>query len=248
MPPLWLCLGCLATAVVYASVGLGGGSTYAALHAQADLDTESLRLAVLAMNVVVAGVGHFVFGRAGHLRTRLLAPFLVTSLPAAFLGGWLRVPGPTFTLILAATLGVVGWRMLRTPAATSRAGTVTARLAWTVGPLLGGAAGFLAGLVGIGGGVLLAPLLVALRWANSKEASAVSAVFVWANSATGLGAHLLRGNRPEPWLWPLLAVVLIGGIVGARLGAVRLRVAIVQRIFGVVVLATAVRLVWRLAG
>jgi uncharacterized membrane protein YfcA len=245
MVPLWLFAACLVAAVIYASVGLGGGSAYLAFMALADVGFESMRFAALAMNLVVAGASFWSFHRAGHLRWPLLVPFLVTSLPAAFVGGLYRIPDQTFRLLLAGSLAAVAVRMLFWRHGLFQVRHVEWRVAWRVGPPIGAATGLLAGLTGIGGGIFLGPILIVMGWADAKKAGAVAAAFVWLNSTAGLGAHITRGNFPEVWLWPLLGVVLLGGVVGGRLGAWRLSPLVVQRVFGCVVAGVVVRLVWR---
>lgn len=242
---LWLYAACFAAAVIYASVGLGGGSAYLALLALTEIEFEQMRVAVLIMNVVVAAISFRAFYRAGHLRAHLLVPFLITSLPAAFIGGLYRVGDQAFQLILAGSLAFVAVRMLFWRQGLFGTREISWRLAWRLGPVIGAFAGFLAGLVGIGGGIFLGPVLIVMGWATAKQAGAVAAAFVWLNSAAGLAAHVVRGNFPDVWIWPLVGVVLVGGVIGGRLGATKLSPLVVQRVFGVVVVGVVARLVWR---
>lgn len=243
--PCWLYLACGAAAALYASVGLGGGTAYVAFMVVAGLDPEPLRVAALVMNVIPAALSFAAYARAGHLRRELLAPFLSTSMPAAFAGGLLRLPVRPFEAVLGGTLLAVGGYMLLWDEKRVRPRALDPRAAWRIGPPLGLFAGSLAGIVSVGGGVFLVPVLVMAGWATSKQAAPVAAGFVLLNSLSGLLGHALRGNWPSSWLWPLLASVVIGGAVGAGLGSTRFSSATVSRLFGAIVLVVAIQLVWR---
>jgi len=243
--PWWLFLACGVAAAVYASVGLGGGTAYVAFLALAGVAPEPLRVGVLILNIVPATLSFVSYARAGHLRRELLAPFLCTSIPAAFVGGLMQLPTRPFEIVLGATLLLVAGYMLAWSEGRVRPRTIDLRRAWRIGPPVGLLAGGLAGIVSVGGGVFLAPILIVAGWTTSKQAAPVAAAFVLANSLAGLVGHVARGNWPAPWLWPLLVVVMVGGAIGAWLGAGRLSSAAVRRLFGVVVLVVALRLVWR---
>jgi uncharacterized membrane protein YfcA len=246
--PWWLFLACGVAAAVYASVGLGGGTAYVAFLALAGAAPEPLRVGVLILNVVPATLAFFSYARAGHLRRELLAPFLSTSIPAAFAGGLLRLPARPFEMILGATLLVIACHMLLWSENRVRPRPIDLRTAWRIGPPVGLLAGGLAGIVSVGGGVFLAPILIVAGWATSKQAAPVAAAFVVLNSLAGLVGHGVRGNWPAAWLWPLLAVVVGGGLVGARLGAGRLSSVVVRRVFGWIALIVALQLGWRALG
>lgn len=244
MPLFWLVPACFATALAYATAGLGGGSTYLALLALAHVHHESMRVLALALNLIVAGGGCWHYARAGHFRAQLLVPFAITSIPASFAAAMIPLPVVVFNSLLAASLFLVALRMLfwRVPLLAPR--SVSWALAWRWGPAAGAALGLLAGLVGIGGGIFLGPLLILMGWADGKRAAAVASAFIVVNSIGGLAAHAGRGNLPDPAWWPLAVAVLAGGQIGSRLGALRLSPAAIQRVFGAVVLTVALKLAW----
>lgn len=240
----WLGPACFLTALAYATVGLAGGSTYLALLALAGMAPESMRATALALNLIVAAGGAYLYGRGRHFRARLLVPFAVTSIPASFAAGLVALPKSLFFGLLAFSLFLAALRMLiwREPLLTPRA--VSWDMAWRWGPPAGLLLGLLAGLVGIGGGIFLGPLVILMGWADGKKAAAVSSVFILVNSLAGLAAHVARGNAPDPGLWPLALAVLAGGQIGSRLGAFRLSPRALQRGFGIVVLAVSLKLGW----
>lgn len=241
-------------AFLYATVGHGGASGYLAVLALAGLAPESIRPLTLLLNTAVAAVGCWTFLRAQHLPWRRLWPVYVLAVPAAFLGGWLRLPVLVLRRLLALALLLAAWRLgcrhqdpaqLRTPS--------TAVLIAT-----GGGLGFLAGLSGTGGGVFLSPVLLLRQWCTTRQAAAVSSLFILLNSLAGLAGLLLSQLQrvaapPSPPGLPLLlppllplvlplAVVLACGGLGSHLGSHRWPVAWIRRALAVVLALAALKL------
>jgi len=242
MDALWILAPLyLIASFLYSTVGHGGASAYLALAALVGLSRETMVPIALSLNVLVTSFGLWHYSRAGHFSLRLLLPFVVTSIPMAFLGGSLEISPQAFAALLGVTLLVAALRLL----GLGRAMTpheVHPRLLWPVGLALGALLGFLAGLIGVGGGIFLSPLLLFLGWADPKHIAAVSAAFIWLNSLSGLAAHALRGSPDWALLLPLLAVVAIGGGLGSRLGARRFSPVIVQKLLGAVLLVASAKL------
>jgi uncharacterized membrane protein YfcA len=231
-------------ALLYSSVGHGGASGYLAVLALAGFAKPAITPVVLWLNLVVAGLAFHAYYRAGHFIPRLLAPFIVTSLPATVIGGMLHVGSRAYALILGAALVLSAGRFLFVPNPVSAPGPVDPRTIWRVGPPAGAALGLLAGLVGIGGGVFLSPLLLLLRWADAKQTGALSAAFIVINSLGGLAGHLARGAMFDWSLAaPLSAAVVIGGTVGSQVGATRLSRPALQRLLAVVLTAAGIKLI-----
>jgi uncharacterized protein len=204
--------------MLYASVGHGGASAYLAVMGFAGMLPAEMKPIALTLNIAVSALALAMFARAGHFRGKLFWPLALTSIPAAFLGGWLQSPDPIFKIILSVALLFGAWRL----AFGTRTDNPHARdphLASLLG--LGLGLGFLSGLIGIGGGIFLTPLLIFFRWAPAKPAAAISAAFILANSLSGLGGFLAKGGAVPDLSWMLLPAVMLGGWIGATWGSDR---------------------------
>lgn len=205
-------------AVIYASVGFGGGTSYLAVLALWAVPFEAMRPAALLCNIVVVTGGTWIFYREGLLRLRDHWPILVFSVPMAFLGGYFPIQEEAFFLLLGVTLvvaAVVLWFQDKVLPSGGR-GTMSR---WH-GTWIGGAIGFLSGLVSIGGGIFLSPLLHFLRWDQARNISAIASAFILVNSISGLAGQFSRAATFD-WslILPLGAAVFAGGQAGSRWGA-----------------------------
>jgi uncharacterized membrane protein YfcA len=236
------------TALLYGAAGFGGGSTYNALLVLAGTDYRSVPLIALACNILVVTVGSWRFARSGHVDWRRIWPLFVLSIPFAWLGGRLVVAEMVFVGLLAASLLVAGLLMLWQPLWEKEA-PAGARSGW-IEPVAGGALGFLAGVVGIGGGIFLAPLLYMLRWGTPKAIAGTCAVFILANSLAGLAGQLAKGGDGAALAtyWPLFPAVLVGGLIGSTLGSGRLDPKYVRILTALLILYVAARLAMRFYG
>ncbi len=228
-------------AATYASVGHGGASGYLAVLSFFALAPEVMAPSALLLNLLVAGLSFASYLRAGHFVFRLLWPFLLTSVPFAFLGGLTGVSPRLYMGLLAAALVFAAFRLLVVAPATQEENLVRPPSLAVALPV-GAAIGFLSGLVGVGGGIFLSPLLILLRWADARRTAAVSAAFIWINSAAGLYGQLSR--KPVDWsglIW-LVGAAFAGGLVGSWLGARRFPGVWLRRILGVVLLIATVKL------
>ncbi len=232
---------CALVAAAYAAVGLGGGTGYLALMTLFGMDTEAMPSTALLLNVVVTGAALLRFGLAGRLRPRLLLPFLVPAIPAAFAGGLITAPRQLFLIVLAIGLTAAAAAMLRSAGSvdepSSPAPAVLLAVAVPSGILIGLASGFL----GIGGGVFLGPLVLLLGWAAPREVAAMSSATVFTLSIAGLAAHGLRGSVDLNIAGPMAVAVLVGGLAGAHLAETRLSAATLKRLFAVIILIAAAR-------
>ncbi|MDF1578964.1 MAG: sulfite exporter TauE/SafE family protein [Desulfobulbales bacterium] len=224
----------LLVAFFYASVGLGGGSSYTALLALAGASTAAIPLVSLTLNLVVTTIGSSIFLSRGHGRLRLIAPFLVSSIPMAYLGGGLHLPPTLFYLVLMLSLAFAALRIYfpgnTRPLALSDNGKIL--LALFCGALLG----LVAGIAGIGGGVYLVPLIILLGLGTAKEAAACGSFFIWVNSVAGLLPRLQHPDLDLATLAPLAAAVLLGGMAGSLFGADRFEPRTMQKILGGILL------------
>ncbi|HEV2818670.1 MAG TPA: sulfite exporter TauE/SafE family protein [Allosphingosinicella sp.] len=239
------------TALLYGAAGFGGGSTYNALLVLAGTDYRAVPVIALACNILVVTVGSWRFARSGHVDWRRSWPLFVLSIPCAWIGGRLVVAEIVFVGLLAVSLLIAGLLMLWQPLWEKEA-PAAIRARW-LEPVAGGALGFLAGIVGIGGGIFLAPLLYMLRWGPPKAIAGTSAVFILANSLAGLAGQLAKGSggaagQALATYWPLLPAVLIGGLIGSTLGSGRLDAKYVRILTALLILYVAVRLAIRFYG
>lgn len=236
-------MGMLALAVgwvaaLYASVGHGGASGYLAIMALLSFPPSVMKPGALLLNLLVAGIGAAQYMRAGHLRPALLWPFALTSIPLSYLGARLKVPPAVYGAALGATLLWAGARLAMSSRAAATAETrPMPRLPFTLS--IGAAVGLLSGMVGVGGGIFLSPLFVFMRWADVKQTAAVSAAFIWVNSAAGIVGHLRSGAKWPPNLELWLAAALIGGSIGSYLGARKWSGLTLRRLLAVVLLIAA---------
>ena len=229
-------------AVLYSSVGHGGASGYLAALSLASGALVSAHMATtaLTLNLLVAGLGMVAFARAGHFVGRLTWPFLLASIPAAFLGGLTPVSARAYAVLLAVSLAIAAFRLLMMNARRDT-GAVNPPPMGAALPV-GGGIGWLSGVVGVGGGIFLSPLLLLLRWATPKQAAASSACFILANSAAGLAGRFARGAIEYGPFWPLLIAAVAGGLVGSRLGANHFSGTVLKRLLAVVLLVASFKL------
>lgn len=232
------------TGLTYAMAGFAGGSTYLALLALFQYPYGSIPKIALFCNLIVSAGGTWHFARAGHLKMHKILPFLVGSIPAAYIGGRIPIGKELFTLLLGLSLLAAATRLLMAGKAFEGLKSPDTKRAWMIGLPLGALLGFLSGLVGIGGGIFLSPLLLLLGWADVKEAAAAAALFILANSASGLAGQFAKSGLEESALHmlPLAMAAFAGGQIGSRLGAGRIPSIWLQRITAVLLLAVAAKL------
>lgn len=237
-------------AFLYASVGFGGGSSYTALLIESGLAWQLVPLISLLCNIIVVSGGVYHYYRCGHLNVRFALPLLATSIPAAFVGGTLRLAEPAFLMILGIALLSSGLLLLLDKQWSSGRSDTTAPATTTLAGL-GLSLGGLAGVTGIGGGIYLAPILHYFRLAQAQTVAATSSLFILLNSLSGLiGQGTKLGSEAHALISieyvALPVAVLIGGQLGSRIGATSLPAAPIRRLTGLVVLIVAVRILWQM--
>jgi uncharacterized protein len=231
----------LVAAALYSSVGHAGASAYLAAMAIVGLTADAMRPTALVLNLFVASIVVVRFSRAGHLPWRSLVPLVVGSVPAAFLGGTIDLPGEVYRPLVAVALLAGAWRM-----ATARAERDAAPLGVPPVPgiVAGASIGLLAGLTGTGGGIFLTPLLVLAAWTGTRDAAGLSGAFILANSLAGL-AGLLSGGLVVPDGLPLwIGAVVAGGLIGSWAGASRFSILNLRRALALVLVIAAAKLVF----
>ena len=237
---------------VYSSVGFGGGSSYLAVLALTSLPYTQIPPVALFCNLIVVSIGFFYFYKYAHFHWRLLLPFIVTSIPCSYLGARLEIPEWFFLALLSVCLLCVGLGMLMSTTDSSpESKNIFFQNLWFKGLPIGVGLGFLAGLLGIGGGIFLSPILHHLKWGRPKEIAATCTAFIGLNSLFGLWGHLSKGFNfvyigRELWLLPL--AVACGALIGARWGAGFAKEGTVKRWTGALVLLVGLRLGFRMFG
>lgn len=249
---LGLAAAFFATALLYATVGFAGGSTYTALLLLVGVGQKTLPVIALICNLIVSTGGSIRFARAGLVPWRRLMPLLAVSVPAALIGGMLPVSKTVFVILLGGSLLLAGVLLLVQPEPRAR-GDEQRRFAF-VGPAIAGPLGLLAGIVGIGGGIFLAPVLHLIGWDRAKRVAATASVFILANSVAGLAGQIIKSGSGAVTsgevlaYWPLAVAVLIGGQIGSRVGVQIIAPAVLRRLTAVLIIVAAAYLLWKTFG
>ena len=237
-----------ATAALYATVGFGGGSTYTALLVMMDDAIWRIPIIALICNITVVAAGSYLAVTRRAFVWQHAAPFFIASVPLAFMGGLIALRDETYITLLAISLLLAGLRLL-----LIRDKDIIASPTQSTGKAIaiGGALGLLSGMVGIGGGIFLAPILYYLRWADSKTITALCSFFILVNSLAGLAGQLVKngaGVIPEiaEVALPLMAATLLGGLLGARLLLEYLSSNKIQQITALLIIFVATRLLLQL--
>jgi len=224
----------LVAAFLYAAVGHGGASAYIAAMALAGVAPAEMRPMALMLNVVVSSLATWKFWRAGHFRWGLFWPFAVLSVPMAYVGGAIVLPGTAYKVLVGLVLLYAAWQLwwsARTAEELRPARLLSVPLAMVFGAALG----VLSGLTGVGGGIFLSPLLLLAGWAGTKQTSAVAAPLILVNSLAALAAGFVRNPTLPPDYAPwLMAAVLVGGWAGAEYGSRRLANPVIRQVLAVV--------------
>lgn len=238
-----LAAGMLFAAFGYASVGHGGASAYLAAMALAGVAPQEMRPIALLLNILVSCLATYKFYRAGHFRWRLFWPFAVVSIPLAYVGGAITLPGQAYKILVGVVLLYAAWQLWRSGRAGEEMRPVREPpLHWAMA--IGAAMGLLAGLTGVGGGIFLSPLLLMLGWAGTKQTSAVAAPFILVNSIAGLAAVMIAKSAALPaYVWILAPAVIVGGWLGAEYGSRRFANPLVRRVLAVVLALAGAKMV-----
>ncbi len=204
---------------LYSSVGHGGASGYLALMALFSFAPETMKPTALLLNLFVAGISFYYYFKEGYFNKKLFLSFAISSIPFAFLGGTIEIDASIYKKILAILLVFAILKMLNV---FGKENNFIKQVKLWQGLIVGGVIGFFSGLIGIGGGIILTPVILLLHWGKMKEAAAVSALFIWVNSASGLIGQLSTGTVIQTESFILVAIALIGGVLGGYIGSKKL--------------------------
>jgi len=226
----------LMIAFIYSSVGFGGGSSYLAILALYALPFKEMRLIALICNIIVVTGGTIIFIRNKQVEWKKIIPLVLVSVPMAFIGAILKISQDTFFILLGCSLLVAGI-LLWVKTKRADLADIDLRTNYLRDGLLGGAIGFLSGMVGIGGGIFLSPLLNLIKWDSPKRIAATASIFILVNSLAGIAGQLkdLPPGIDYTRILVLCLAVLIGGQLGSRMASVKFNQLVVKRITAVVV-------------
>jgi uncharacterized protein len=229
----------LSIAYLYSSVGHGGASGYLALMALFGMDPEFMQSSALTLNLFVSSIAFYSFYRAGYFRWKVLLPFVITSMPMAFVGARLDIEPKTYKVILGICLLIAILRLLISYSGKAESSKPPPFIiAAPIGALLG----FFSGMIGIGGGIILSPLILLLHWANMKETAAISAAFIFLNSAAGLFGLSLSGLSLAPHILIWICIVIAGGFLGSYISSYKMDSAKLKYLLAIVLLVASFKL------
>lgn len=229
----------LAVAFLYSSVGHGGASGYLALMAFFSFPTDTMRITALLLNIFVSLIAFSQYYRSGFFKWNLFIPFAIASIPAAFFGGLFIVDAGIYKKILALLLifpeiKLAGFKV-RTEQPVKSLNVYAALI-------IGAVIGFFSGLIGIGGGIILSPVILLLHWANMKQAAAVSALFIFVNSIAGLAGCFTTDFHFNNQMGAMIAIALVGGTAGSYFGAKIFENKLLKRMLAAVLVIASVKL------
>lgn len=214
---IFICLLAV-TAFLYASVGHGGASGYLALGALFGVQAVVMKPSALILNIIVSGVAFFHYYRGGHFKWKLFWPFAVTSVPAAFIGSFVTLDESIYKKILGVLLL---FAVMRIAGLFGKGKNLIKEPVLWIALITGGAIGLLSGMIGIGGGIILTPILILMGWAGLKETAAASAIFILVNSISGLSGMIMKGFSIPSEVYVWLVVAAVGGFAGSWAGSFR---------------------------
>ncbi len=227
----------LIIAAIYSSAGFGGASGYLLAMKLFNIPVNVMSTTALVLNIFVSSISFASYARAGHFRLRLLVPFLITSVPAAFIGATFKISEQIYTTLLYSVLTYLAVRMVFFPTLTEKPGWTPHTIPLWTALFSGAVIGMLSGILGIGGGIFLSPLIILMGWGNPKQAATSAGGFIAINSISGLVGRVAGGTFTlGEFGIPLLLVGLIGALIGSQLGAVKFSGVGVRRALGTILI------------
>lgn len=228
-----------AVAFLYASVGHGGASGYLALMALFGVATDLMKPAALLLNIFVSLVSFYQFYKGGYFKWKLFYPFALASIPMAFVGALVTIDAVTYKRILGILLL---FAILRLFGFIGKEHTEQKQVNLYLALFIGAGIGFLSGMIGIGGGIILSPIILFLSWGNIKQTAAVSALFIFVNSIAGITGVLLKDNNISPVIYEWLIVAFVGGLLGAYYGRKNFSNQLLKQLLGIVLIIASIKL------
>ncbi len=229
-------------ALVYTSVGLGGGSSYVAILYLFGIPLAKIPPIALFFNITAASIVLYKFYKRGYVVPKLVMPFLLASVPATFLGACWRLDEKILSLIFAIVLFSIAFTLLFKKKGLKTRFSLDEKTGWVLSLFIGAVLGFLAGIMGIGGGIFLGPVLLIIGFASPKHVAGICGAFVLVNSVVGLASHYFQGNVDFSVLFYLGLAVFVGAQVGSFFGTKKFSPLLLQRIFAILLLIVSLKL------
>lgn len=228
-------------AFIYAAVGHGGASGYLAMMAIFAFPPEVMKPTGLLLNLFVAGISFYHYWRNGNFNWKLFLVFALGSIPMAFVGGLLEIDAHWYKVILGILLLFAVLKMLNIFGGESNE---TRQIKWGEGTIVGAVIGFFSGLIGIGGGIILSPVILLMKWGDMKTAAAVSALFIWVNSASGLVGQMSTGVTFDKDIWIYVALAVFGGFLGGYVGSKKMENKALRYLLAFVLILASIKLIF----
>lgn len=227
------------TAFLFASVGHGGGSGYLALMAIFGLAPPLMKSSALLINVFVSFIAFYQYYRGDYFKWNLFLPFAITSVPTSFIGAFISIDAVLYKRILGVLLI---FPILNLLGLFGKENDEKKKLQLSFALIIGATIGLISGMIGIGGGIILSPIILMLHWGDMKQTAAVSALFIFVNSISGLIGLLLKGDTIDSVVYEWLIIALMGGLIGAYFGRKKFSNTVLKRILAAVLIIASVKL------
>jgi uncharacterized membrane protein YfcA len=238
---LLLSLFIFLVAGLYASVGHGGASGYLALMTLLNMPIATIKPVALMLNIAVSLIAFIQFYRSGFFNKKLFIPLAIASVPAAYAGGLLSIDPHLYKQLLGGLLFISAIRLAMP---LKKEAIVIQHFNIVLVVMIGASIGFLSGMIGIGGGIILSPLLILVRYSDIKTTSGISALFIFVNSIAGLLGQMHQGIVFSSSMSVMIAVAIAGGLIGSYIGAKQLNVSLLKKVLAVVLFIASLKLVF----
>ncbi|MBI5267680.1 MAG: sulfite exporter TauE/SafE family protein [candidate division Zixibacteria bacterium] len=238
---LWISVLLMIVAALYSSVGHGGASGYLAVMTLFAIPPQVMSSTALLLNVLVSLISLIMFRRSGHVSIGMIWPFLIGSVPAAFIGGLIRISPSVYAVLLALALIAAAVRLAVPFNGVRGDQPTTNQPGKLLASMIGAGIGFLSGIVGIGGGIFLGPVLLLKGWANAHQTAGICAGFILINSLSGLAGRLVQGSFQIGPIGYFVLAALAGGLIGSYMGARKFRSVVLRRLLALALVVAAIK-------